>query len=93
MEPDRHRSIEGSRGVSSHPGILPFPPGPRRAHSRGRPPGSSIEERYGTLANYVNQSILAGKMLVARRLLLPQDFQTLVTQMKTQMAAGGLLPS
>jgi hypothetical protein len=72
-------------------GYIPFPRTAAERIALGDP-RLSVAERYGTLANYVSQSILAGKMLVARRLLLVQDFQTLVTQMQTQMAAGGLLP-
>jgi hypothetical protein len=90
MEPDRNRSLKGREG-SRASGYVPFPKTAAERIALGDP-RLSIEERYGTLANYVNQSILVGKNLVARRLLLVQDFQALVTQMKTQMAAGGLLP-
>ena len=90
MEPDRNRSAEGTRG-SLAAGYVPFPRTAAERIALGDP-RLSIEERYGSLANYVNQSMVVGKNLVARRLLLVQDLQTLVTQMKTQMAAGGLLP-
>ena len=82
--------LKGREG-SLASGYVPFPKTAAERIALGDP-RLSVQERYGSLANYVNQSILVGKNLVARRLLLPQDFQTLVTQMKTQMAAGGLLP-
>ena len=82
--------LKGREG-SLASGYVPFPKTAAERIALGDP-RLSIEERYGTLANYINRSILAGKMLVAQRYLLPQDFQTLVTQMKTQMTASGLLP-
>ena len=82
--------LKGREG-SLASGYIPFPKTAAERIALGDP-RLSVQERYGSLGNYIIQSIVIGKQLVARRLLLPQDFRPLVTQMKTQMASGGLLP-
>lgn len=82
--------LKGREG-SLASGYIPFPKTAAERIALGDP-RLSVQERYGSLGNYIFQSMVIAKQLVAQRLLLPEDATALITQMKTQMTSGGLLP-
>ncbi|MET0918184.1 MAG: alpha/beta hydrolase domain-containing protein [Burkholderiales bacterium] len=81
----------GGREQSLAGGYVPFPRTAAERIALGDP-RLSIQERYGSLGNYIFQSMLHAKAMVKERLLLPQDVEGIINTMKTQMTAGGLLP-
>ena len=78
--------LEG-REQSLAGGYVPFPRTAAERIALGDP-RLSIQERYGSLGNYIFQSMLHAKAMVKQRLLLPEDATGIINTMKTQMTGG-----
>ena len=79
------------REASLAAGYIPFPKTQAERLALGDP-RLSVQERYGSLANYYSQSLYVAKSLYLQRLLLLEDANALIAQMLSDMKAGGLLP-
>jgi hypothetical protein len=71
-------------------GYIPFAR-TREERLSKKDPRPSIEERYPSLAHYRSGAAAHAKDLVARRLLLQEDADRLLTQLESDMVASGLL--
>jgi len=84
----RSAAFGGNDGCESTGSLIPFAPTAAARASLGDP-RPSLAERYGTHAGYVAAVTAAAQALEAKRLLLPDDVQTYITNAQSPVVVTG----
>lgn len=84
----RSAAYGGNDGCESTGSLIPFAPTAAARATLGDP-RPSLVERYGTHAGYVAAVTAAAQALEARRLLLPDDVQTYITNAQAPVVVTG----